>query len=140
LRRGRLRLLRLRHLRGGRHRARRDRRRGLHRRRACHRKLGLGPRPHAGADVALDHRQAVDHALQRVVHGLERVMGAAIARRMIELELGQVALERLDLASAGSLAGLGHDRTRHALGGHDRLGARLGDLMHQLADGALDRP
>jgi hypothetical protein len=42
------------------------------------------------AQIAFDHRQAIDHMAERVVNRLQRFLGAAVGLRLAEADVGQV--------------------------------------------------
>ncbi len=72
---------RLEQVQGGRRHRLRRRRRGTH-----------------GAQIAFDHRQAIDHMAKRVVNGFERILRAAVGFRLAVADIGQFALDDLDQA------------------------------------------
>ena len=75
------------------------------------------------------------------MHGFERLVGALLAFDMRDVERFEIALERAHIrARSGHRVGhVGRDLARHALGGGDRLLARLAHLQGELLDAALDR-
>ena len=48
------------------------------------------------AQIAFDHRQAIDHMAERIVDGLQRFLGAAVGFRLAETDVGQFALDGID--------------------------------------------
>ena len=92
----RLRLRRHRHARRG-----RLRRLGLRRRRHLQlRRNGQGARR---AQVALDHRQPIDHMAERAVDGFQRILGAAVGFRLAEADVGHLALDHVGDAAVERL-------------------------------------
>ena len=56
------------------------------------------------AQIAFDHRQAIDHMAERVVNRLQRILGAAVGFRLAEADVGQFALDDVDEARSPSPA------------------------------------
>ena len=110
---------------------------GLRRRRIGLRRIGLRRRMGAG----FDRRETLHQPLERIVHGLERLVGALLAFDMRDVERFEIALERAHIRarSGHRVRHVGRDLARHALGGGDRLLARLAHLQGELLDAALDR-
>ena len=52
-----------------------------------------------GMRAGLDHREPLDQALERLVHGFERLVRALLAFGLIDVQRFEVALERLDVAA-----------------------------------------
>ena len=50
------------------------------------------------AQIAFDHRQPIDDMAERVVHGLERILGLAVAVGLAETDIGQLALDEFGKA------------------------------------------
>ncbi len=48
------------------------------------------------AQIAFDHRQPIDHMAERVVNGLERILGVTVGFRLAETDVGQFALDDVD--------------------------------------------
>ena len=58
------------------------------------------------AQIAFDHRQPIDDMAERVVHGLERILGLAVAFGLAETDIGQFALDEFGHAGIlGRMAG-----------------------------------
>ena len=94
----------------------------------------LGGARRRSAQIGLDASHALDQPLERVVHGLERILGALVA-------FGVVCVQRLEVAPhlfVAAARNVGDDRARDALGGRDRFLARLAHLHRQMLDAALD--
>jgi hypothetical protein len=75
-----------------------------------------------------------DQALQRVVHGFKRILGALIAFCLIGVQRLEVVPDRLVVAARN----VGCHCACDALGGRDRFLTRLAHLQRQLLDAALD--
>src|ERR1700691_28108 len=43
------------------------------------------------AQIAFDHGQPIDHMAERVVNGLQRILGVAVGFRLAETDIGQFA-------------------------------------------------
>ena len=75
------------------------------------------------------------------MHGFKRLVGALLALDMRDVERFKIALEHAHIRARGGhrVGHVGGDLAGHALGGGDRLLARLAHLQGELLDAALDR-
>ena len=88
---------------------------------------------HAG----LDRGEPLDQALQRLVHGFERVLRALVAFGLMRVQRFEIAPERAISPSPRGMSAATARATRSAVA--IAFLARLAHLQGQLLDAALDR-
>ena len=116
---------------------------------AVGKRLRLGGGLHA-AQIALDHREAVDHVAQRRVQRFQRVLRAAVGRRLAVTHVGQLASDRIDdaggiglpAAYGGEIQALMLEMPQHVgqrlLDPAEALRLRPFEALEQIGDALLD--